>query len=322
MSAEFMSFAFEIVKLSYAIRQRAYFDKATAEERSPTLFVAEGLLSECDNFFATIPPNLSVDFTGASSEQRARILLLHIYYYYTRCIVTRDFLMQKVERRICTLENKPPPYRDDWDRTLILGEDCVESAHKSLRCIIAGYPFGMIGYSWLDLFFVFHAILIVCADFLARPKQESDTPQDLERKEAVRTVLGTIREMRTLAPTYSILSQIAIQFASITGIADEPATPSESRSVQKTPSLVTESTLGSDGLTQSLNDISDGQEDWFVTATSKLGLDFFDLSQASGAVPAALNASSLPAQGLYSETPNPTEVDDWTNRTLKGMHQI
>jgi proline utilization trans-activator len=41
MSAEFMASALEIIGMSYTIRQRAYFDSNTAEERSPSLAMAE-----------------------------------------------------------------------------------------------------------------------------------------------------------------------------------------------------------------------------------------------------------------------------------------
>lgn len=314
MSAEFMSFAFDLIQMSYRLRQKAYFNTETAEERSPTLAVAYSLLQECDAFYETIPRHLSVDFAPGPADQRARILLLYIYYYYTRCIVTRDFLIQKVERNIAYLENQTPPYSENWDSTLALGEDCVESAHQSLHCIMAGSHFGMMSYSWLDLFFVFHAVFIVCADFLARPRGQLDSPKDVERKDMVRVMLGQVRGMKKLAPTYKILSRIAMQFAGMTGVYDEssmsdPTTQGHEQSL--------ESSGEGDDASSGHVEISDVQEDWFASATSSLGLDFFDLGQA--ATPASVPVVNPTFNPYYNA--KTSELDDWTAKHFEACTQ-
>lgn len=321
MSAEFMTKSFEIIRLSYTIRQRAYFDSNTAEERTPSLAMAESLMRECNSFFRTIPPSLSLDYLPTTPpEQKARILLLHVYYHYTRCIVSRDFLIQKVERNIAYLEEKPMPYSEDLSRTLTLGENCVESAHQSIRCIMEGAHLGMIGHSWLDLFFVFHSILIVCADFLARPRNQQDVAKDVERREMVRAILDHLRGMK-LPATYKILSKIAIQFASITGVTEEPWMTGESMSGEGGESgLEHQGAPGQSDESPTLVGISDIQEDWFANATSNLGLDFFDLHEGPNTLPLHAGPSTYPE--LYSTQPTASEVDDWTARTLRGMHTL
>ncbi|KAJ4374037.1 hypothetical protein N0V83_002776 [Neocucurbitaria cava] len=329
MPAEFMDSAFEVIRLSYTIRQRAYFDGTSAQERSPTIAVAESLLRECDDYFATIPAHLSLSFSPNLPCQRSRILGLHIYYFYMRCIPSRDFLVRKVERNICQLENKTPPASEDWAKTLALSEDCVESAHQGIQCIMAGTELGLIGNSWVDLYFVFHSVLIVCADFLARPKEQRDSPKDMERKATVRAMLNRVREMRDQAPTYRILSQIAIQFASITGVADDSVkshvTSPEEMMTEAGPSL-----LGNSA-TERLLEISDVQEDWFSTATTNLGLDFFDLTQATGTVPGTvpgtipgtvpipLQADPATYPGGYYMDPRMTTTVDWTAGVMPTM---
>lgn len=319
MSAEFMTTMFRLIRMSYSIRQRAYFDGVSAEERSPSLGVAERLLHECDAVFASIPTPLTLAFGPGPPDQRARILLLHIYYFYTRCIVSRGFLIQKVERNICYLESRAPPPIEEWQRTLMMSEDCVDSAHQSLNCIMAGAHLGMMGYSWLDLFFVFYSVLIVCADFLARPKQQFDSAKDAERKETVRAVLGYVKGMRKPAPTYKILSQIAIQFASITGVTDEDPEISLQTPQHSSPVV---SAIGA-----AMNDpaeMSDVQEDWFANATTNLGTDFFNLPPATRSVPSSAMGSRPASSGqpyVYFEThPMAGEVDDWTAKALRGMH--
>lgn len=322
MSTDFMTSVTDLIRLSYTIRQRAYFDTNTNEERSPSLAMAESLIRECNSFIQSTPPDLSLNYpTTVAPEKKAGLLLLHIYYFYTRCIVSRDFLVKKVERNIAYLEDKQLPHTEELSRTLALSEDCVESAHQSLRCVMAGVDLGILGNSWLDLFFVFHSLLIVCADFLARPKNYQDTAKDVERKEVVRATLDRIRGM-TLASTYKTLGRIATQFASITGVAVEHGSSPEDISGQGSGMSVDkhQAAQGRDETTQVLNEISDIQEDWFASATSSLGLDFFDLQQNPDALP--MQAGPTGYAELYGAQSSSSEVDDWTARTLRGMHSL
>jgi separase len=321
LTAAFMNLCSDLVSMSYRIRQRAYFDKTSAEERSPTLAVAMALLRECDNFFAKIPPHMSVEHSPGHPDLKAMILLLHVYYYYTRCVISRDFLIQKVESNVCFLENKTPPASEDWSTTLVVAEDCVESVHKSLRCITIGIDLGIfeiIGYSWLDFFFVFHAVLIVCADFLARPKGQTDSPKDIERKATVRTVLDQVRGMQKLAPTYNTLGQIALQFAIITGVTqdnDSSAIPDVPHEASLDPGV----DMVADERTEHAN-ILDIADDWYTDATVDLGLDFFDLGQATH--PVAFPNLDAPSRPENVADPTVDTVDDWTDRALKGMHTL
>jgi proline utilization trans-activator len=322
MSAEFMTCAAELVRMSYSIRQRAYFDANTNEERMPSLAIAESLMRECNSFFQTIPKDLSLDFLPSTPpEQKGRLLLLYIYYFYTRCIVSRDFLIKKVESNIAYLEEKDVPASEELSRTLALSEDCVESAHQSLRCIIAGADMGIIGFSWLDLFFVFHSVLIVCADFLARPKDHQDTTKDVERKEVVRAMLNHVRGMK-LALTYKTLGRIAMQFASITGVFVEQISPENITSGQGGGDQIDEqeAALGRGETAEVLAEISDVREDWFANATSSLGLDFFELHENQGALPLQPGHPSYPE--MYGAQTSNSEVDDWTAQTLRGMHTL
>lgn len=318
VSADFMSSAFELIRTSYSIRQEAYFDKATGRERSPTVATAESLLRDCEAFYkTTVPPHLTIDAPIVADDQKARILLLHIYYFYTRCTVSRDFLIQKVEKSISYLEHKPIVYPENWQNVLNLSEDCVDSAHRSLECMIAGLRYSIIGYSWLDLFFVFNSILIVCVDFLARPKEQQESPKDVERKNTVRIMLGHIRGMKQVASTYKILNQIAFQFANIIGIAEEigMSYTVSAQQVPQEPQMGSVNEATADGLVE----ISDVHEDWFANATTNLGLDFFDLNHATGTSSGSLHPGAYPGH-LGPSISN--EVDDWTARTLKGMHSI
>jgi proline utilization trans-activator len=321
MSGDYMAVCFDVTQISYRIRQRAYFDSNTAEERSPTLSVAVKLLRECDHFHSKLPQYLLPDFSStAPTPKRAKVLFLHAYYYYTRCIVTRDFLIQKVERDISYMENRLPPMSEDWDTTFALSEDCVESAHQSLRCIMAGHENGVIVYSYIDLFFVIHSVLIICADFLARPKEQQISAKDRERQGVVRAMLDYVRGLKKLAPTYIILKRVAMQFAGMTGVYEEPA-GSESLPSQASGGTSPErmSASGRDSVMSNAAETSDFEEDWFASATNDLGLDFFDLNQVPGVAPTPPGQAGDAACPGYDQ-PMVNQVDDWTARTLRGMH--
>lgn len=320
ISGDSASLCFDLVRLSYSIRQRAYFDQTSAEERSPTPAVAKALLRELDAFIATVPPNMSLDCYPLTSEHRSMVLLLHIYYYHTRCMVTRDFLVQKIESSLSFLENEMFTDSDDWRTTLALAEDCVESVHKSLQCIRAGIELGIIGYSWLDFYYVFHSIMIVCADFLARPKGQAESTKDTERKTTVRAVLDQIRDMQTLAPTYKTLSRIALQFANITEVAADRKSPTPTDTPHDAL-LEPVAPAASDAGVEHVMQLADLGEDWFTNATADLGLDFFDLGHVTN--PVAFAAMPDPPSGAEQtiETAN-TDVEDWTSKTLKGLHTI
>lgn len=322
ITAIFMNLCSDLVSLSYRIRQRAYFDKTSSEERSPTLAVAMTLLRECDNFYANIPPHMSLDQAPGGTDSKAMILLLHMYYYYTRCVISRDFLIQKVESNVCFLENKALPASEDWPSTLILAEDCVDSVHKSLQCITIGIDLGIfeiMGYSWLDFFFVFHAVLIVCADFLARPKGQTDSPRDIERKATVCTVLEQVRGMQQKLPsTYKTLGQIALQFARITGVTQDSDSPtiqdaSADASLESVVDMAHEESNDQVGML-------DIGGDWYTDATADLGLDFFDLGQATH--PVTFPIMDPPTRSENAGDPTGDVVDDWTDRALKGMHTL
>ncbi|KAF2856861.1 hypothetical protein T440DRAFT_512854 [Plenodomus tracheiphilus IPT5] len=324
ITTDFMTATFKVTRLAYRIRQRAYFDPLTGEEREPEIGVAEQLLRECDGFFAGIPMTMRLDSASSVAtasvvplDHHKRILLLHVYYYYTRCIVSRGFLLQKVEAMILRLGDKTPPTptnTPDWPRTLTLAEDCVDAAHKALECILQlsqKQQGGVLGISWLGLWFVNHAVMVVCADFLARDRLRSgamdpeERRRDGERKEVVRRVLRFVKGLGGQAPVYRALGRVAVQFAWLTGVLGGEE--------------------GDDGamVNEWVGGISDVQDDWFADAVMDLGGQFWGLSLGGREGAGNLHAGGGQQSYGYSETQSTAgEVEDWTARTLRGLHTI
>jgi proline utilization trans-activator len=131
-------------------------------------------------------------------------------------------------------------------------------------------------------------------------------------------MLDHVRGMKKQAPTYSILSHIAMQFADITGIYDQPGNAEGTLSQTSDPSPEPRAASVHDSVMSSLVENSDFQEDWFASATANLGLDFFDLNHIPGALPLQPSDTAYPG---YIE-PMVNQVDDWTTRTLRGVHSL
>ncbi|KAF2738406.1 hypothetical protein EJ04DRAFT_587032 [Polyplosphaeria fusca] len=322
-STEFPSGVFdrglEITKLGYQIRRKAYFASNSPEHCKPTPLVAQMLLSELDDWKASLPAHFQLD-ASVPPRQKRSIFLLHTFYYYMRTLVTRSFLIEKVEDNICRLEHRPPP-PGKLDEVRSLSEDCIASAHRSLQCLNKSAEMGHLnGVSWLDVFYVFHGVLIVCADFLARPKEQVESPEDTERKASVRSILQST-QVTKLAPTYNILSQIAVQFATITGAIKEHSfgnsvvelrnvIPPIPQPMQPTPFAEAGSVIENSG----------ASTEWHENVSANVPWDFFDISLPNSSVAMA----NYPAySGAFVEAvEGVSEVDGWTAKSLRGTRPM
>jgi hypothetical protein len=72
---DMMAKAYEMVKLSYDIRRRAYWSEALPGEFTPSIPLTLILLKELDHWFATLPSHLQND-TSMLPKQRRGVLVL------------------------------------------------------------------------------------------------------------------------------------------------------------------------------------------------------------------------------------------------------
>jgi proline utilization trans-activator len=308
----------EAARLSYRIRRRAYFVDGAPEDRTPPVHVARQLLQELEDWYSTIPNHLQISATMPPGHQRGA-LLVHIFYFYIRSLVTRDFLIQRVQNNICRLEGKVPDSAGDQDQVLALGEDCIVSAAKSLQCLNMLADLKLLnGVAWLDVFYIFHAVLLVCADFLARPKSQPDSAADIQRKASVRTILQSTRVIK-LAPTYNILSQFAFQFAYITGATEVPDTsyqaPGERNILSPAPQMTPfTGPFTGHGLQKVL--VENDHSNDYQNESANVLWDWFDLESHNdittfNGFPAAFASSALES-GMATGG-----IDQWSTRPMR-----
>lgn len=136
----------------------------------------------------------------------------------------------------------------------------------------------------------------------------------------VRSMLDRVNCMKKQAPTYSILSRIAMQFATVTGVYNTVNEAGGLLGPALDTPLEPRTSPVHDSVMSSLVETSDFEEDWFASATTNLGLDFFDLNQVHGEV--AMQPANTAYTSYVQSIPVAQQVDDWTESTLRGSHNI
>lgn len=193
---------------------------------APDASVAESLLDKLEAWHRNLPAYLRLECLSLVPKQRRAVLLLHIQYRHVQSIVTRPFVLRKAKSLISRLSNRQSAAQEDLDaKSLDLSYTCGTSARNVASLLQQLATNGMFeGVVWQDAYYLYHCILILSLDFLARPASQKDTAEDEARKTAVRQVLDSVRNMK-LCPTFTILNQVSLQFAKIVGIFDERAAP-------------------------------------------------------------------------------------------------
>ena len=180
----------ELMKLSYQIMREAH---PTTLTQTPSVELTNKLLRQLDEWYSTVPVQCRVDSSFPKGGERPS-LLVHLVYLYTRCVITRGFVVQKVEEDILRFEDKPSSESAQLVAVAALREDCLNSALETLQHLSETTELGQLqDHLCLRIFHLFHAVLIICVDFLARPRHQKDSPKDIERKIAVRESLRSTR---------------------------------------------------------------------------------------------------------------------------------
>jgi hypothetical protein len=190
----------KLCKLSYDVLIRAYRHNGPGKSHTPSVQQAKALLKELDEWDNTLPAYFRSDGSLPSGQKKG-VLLLQAYYMYTRCIVTRDYVVRKVEKRLSCFETKQyPQISEEASEALALAEDCLDSAYRSLQYISSAFELELLDdVMHMHIMYVFHATLVICADFLARSKDEPDSRIDSDRKATVCRILR-LSKKRYLAP--------------------------------------------------------------------------------------------------------------------------
>jgi proline utilization trans-activator len=219
----YVDFSVRLTKISMEIKQKAYAPppNSTQFSDSANLSVTRQLLLDLESWYGSLPPYLSLEYLSPIPKYRRAVLLLHIQYYHLQALVTRPFLLRKVENRVaCRLQKEIG--RPDLDRNeLAMSHACGENARQTLLLLqqLANND-ALDGVARLDIYYFFHCVIILSVDFLARGHNHEDSLEAIARKTAVRNVFNAVQNKK-LSPTFSMLKQVALQLAKIVGMFDE-----------------------------------------------------------------------------------------------------
>lgn len=306
---------------------------------------AKEYLEELDSWYNKLPKHLLPDNLALPAKQSRAVLLLHVCYLYAKVLATRPILVHRVTLELESLERREPALAHMPQEILNLSRTCVQSAETSLNYLKIMYDANMLdGVSWIDVYYIYHSVFILCIDILVRPAESVPSRDELQQKAVIKSAMEITRRTR-LAPTLRILAQVASQFASIVGALDEPngtRTPNE-----VPPEPQGQMQAGQMSMAPPINqpNMQDMQPviagNWFEAQFTGLPWDAFDMDAYGnvgfGAVQHDLLGDQVMIPGPISGTlgsgplgPGPfradgeglssmRQVDDWAARALREM---
>jgi proline utilization trans-activator len=187
---------------------------------------ARQMLQELQSWKSQLPEHLTPNWHFMIARHRRAVLMMHIYYFHFRSIVTRPFLVCRVNRDI------DRQLQTGSNATLAsvssqidsLSQDCRSSAKAALDHVHQLSIYGLLeGVAWMDFYYVYHAMMVMSLDLLGRLRDSSpDSAEEVAYKTRLSSMIDLCQRSR-LAPTYRLLSRVAIDLALITGVGDEPS---------------------------------------------------------------------------------------------------
>lgn len=306
----YMECLLTLMRMLGRVRQSAY---SSPEDGSqvPPVSRTQKLLVELKSWHSGLPAHLRPGWRSMIPQQRRAVLLLHIYYQYMIMLVTRPYLLNSatqlsgdtgIERpwtfapRSGGRKISESPTTDNGE-SVSMKQVCLESAERTLTCcrvLAEGEMLDTV--SWLDVYYIYHCVFVLCLDLLACDTRETSQAADQDRRrEAVRSIFAVLRRMH-LAPTFRILMRVARQFASIVGAVDETATADGVAGATAEPSSVIDTSSGpvhQNVLAVDENIQAPPADDWLFGEFAGFPWDSFDMGAYAASSPVAFMDSQL-----------------------------
>ncbi|CRG86038.1 hypothetical protein PISL3812_03041 [Talaromyces islandicus] len=185
------------------------------------------LLQELDAWKARLPPQLDPESPGIPEQHRRTVILLNAIYYHYKSVVTRPFLVCKVNHQVdCFLRgDKSPTLSPASSTTEMMSRECQNSATAVLDCFLRLSRLGLLeGVAWTDFYYICHSILATSMGALGR---QSDVPLDAENEKIKSKISAFIEIAQTMkvAPTYKVFCEVAFALANSVGLGIEDNPP-------------------------------------------------------------------------------------------------
>lgn len=218
----YIEYSVGLSRILSEIRRKVYAAPTNLKEQgdSPSVSVARRCRFDLDSWHNSLPPSLRLECLSSLPQHRRAVQLLHIQFYHTQSLVARPFILRKVGVQLARRLGRHVRSQYLDQEELDLSNDCGTYCRKAANLLHQMILTGMFdGVAWLDAFYVYQSVFILALDFLGRLWDEPDTAEDMARKKSVRDLMGSLQDIK-LCPTYTILTQVALQLAKIVGILD------------------------------------------------------------------------------------------------------
>jgi hypothetical protein len=216
-----------LTRLAFRAKQQIYnpSDVRSPSDGDALTSLAKVLLQDFKVWYDSLPAHLRVGRNAVHVQQRRAVLLLDILYHHARALVTRPFLISRVNKQIDMVEQKdasqahPNSMSDDAVR---LADQCVADAHAVVAQGSHLYKEGLLnGMGWLDVYYIYQSCFIISLNFIPQLADIPESPENQARKAAVDEILTALATL-PLAPTFRTLIQVGSQFASLVGAMRDP----------------------------------------------------------------------------------------------------
>jgi len=216
----YTEYSVRLIRLMSDIRRKIYAapNSPTQQGEFPKIGIAIQFLLDLDSWHHSLPASLRLECLSNLPRHRRAVILLHIQFHHTQALVTRPFILRKVGVQLAEKLGKHVRSQDLDKEEMTMSHACGIFSRKCTILIHQLMTSGMFdGVAWLDAYYIYHSVFILALDFLARPWDDQDTPEDIARKKAVRDVMDALQSVK-LCPTFNILTQVSLQLAKIVGI--------------------------------------------------------------------------------------------------------
>lgn len=181
------------------------------------------LLQELDAWKARLPPQLDPESPCIPEDHRRTVIILNAIYCHYKSVVTRPFLVCKVNRQVdCFVQgDKSPTLSPASSTTESLSRECQSSASAVLDYFLQLSSLGLLeGVAWTDFYYICHGILATSMGSLGK---QSNAPPDPEYEKTKSKISAFMKIAQTekIAPTYKVFCEVVFALANSVGLGLE-----------------------------------------------------------------------------------------------------
>ncbi|GFZ47006.1 hypothetical protein JCM24511_04232 [Saitozyma sp. JCM 24511] len=177
---------------------------------------ANDLNHNLNRWQGSLPPHLQPQAYSATNRHRRAVLLLHVMFEHIRSVLGRPFLLCRVNQEVESQSGTCPPVPQPVQQLALLAEQAGKMSLGRLHDLATQKLLD--SRVWIDMFYLHHAIYILCVPYLSRAVDADPLSPDIRR--LIKETMAAVEAM-IVAPTYRLLLRMAAQIAFAVGLGPE-----------------------------------------------------------------------------------------------------